>query len=53
MEEDEIHVNCECVAGFSGETCKEIDPCGTDPCVNELAENGCINDLINNDYTLA
>ena len=49
----EVHVNCECVAGFSGDTCKDLDPCGTDPCVNELAENGCINDAINNDYRLA
>ena len=47
----EVHVNCECVAGFSGDTCKDLDPCGTDPCFNELEENGCINDRINNDYT--
>ena len=25
-----------------------MDPCGTDPCENE---SGCINDVINNDYT--
>ena len=48
-----VHLNCECVPGFSGVTCLDLDPCGTDPCENELEENGCINDMINNDYRLA
>jgi Notch-like protein len=42
---------CDCADGFSGDDCQDLDPCGTDPCVYELADNGCINDLINNDYT--
>ena len=40
---------CNCTDGWTGDNCKVRDPCGTDPCVNELAENGCIN-LGGNDY---
>ena len=40
---------CDCPDGWTGHDCTDVDPCGTDPCVNELEENGCIN-LVGNDY---
>ena len=37
---------CVCAAGWTGDDCTDVDPCGTDPCVEELE---CIN-LDGNDY---
>ena len=50
---DNRNYECTCLPGYSGYRCGDLDPCGTDPCENELEEDGCINDVIKNDYTLA